>query len=204
MHAVGFAIIHRDPIGIKLGGRIGRARIERRRFRLRNLLDLAEHLRGRGLVEPHAVLEAENADRLEQAQGTDGVGIGGVFGGLEAHLDMALGGQIVDLRRPHLLDDPDQAGAVGEVTVMELEADIGLVQVAVEVVDPSGVEGRGAPLDAVDFIALAQQQFGEIGAVLSGHAGDQCDLAGHGLFASGSKSLGAAGRRLTSEFRRMS
>ena len=68
---------------------------------------------------------------------------------------------------------------------MELEADIGFVQVAVEVIDPSGVEGRRAPLDAVDLVALAQQQFGEIGAVLSGHAGDQCHLARHGLFATG-------------------
>jgi hypothetical protein len=117
----------------------------------------------------------------EQPQGADRVGIGGVFGGFETHLHMALGGQIVDFRRPHLLDDPDQAGAVGEVAIVELEADIGLVQVAVEVVDPSGVEGRGAPLGAMDFIALAQQQFGEIRAVLSGHAGDQCNLVGHPL-----------------------
>jgi hypothetical protein len=124
MDAVGFAIIHRDPVGIDLGGAIGRARIERRGFRLRNLLDLAEHFQRRGLIKSEATLEAENADRLEQAQGADGVGIGGVFGGLEAHLHMALGGQIVDFRRPHLLDDPDQAGAVGEVAVMELEPDI--------------------------------------------------------------------------------
>ena len=115
----------------------------------------------------------------------DGVGIGGVFGGLEAHLHVALGGEIVDLGRLDLLDDADQVGAVGEVAVVELEADVGLVQVAVEVIDPSGVEGRGAPLDAVDDVALAQQQFGEIGAVLSGHAGDQCDFVGHGLFATG-------------------
>jgi hypothetical protein len=66
--------------------------------------------------------------------------------GSKIHLHMALGGQIVDFRRPHLLEDPDQAGAVGEVAVMEFEADIGLVEVAVEVVDPSGVEGRVAPL----------------------------------------------------------
>jgi hypothetical protein len=38
----------------------------------------------------------------------DGVGIGSVFGGLEAHLHVTLGGQIVDFGRPHLLDDPDQ------------------------------------------------------------------------------------------------
>jgi hypothetical protein len=70
---------------------------------------------------------------------------------------------------------------------MELEADIRLVQVAVEMIDPSGAEGRGAPLDAMDFISLGQQQFGEIGAVLSGHAGDQCDLVGHGLCATGAE-----------------
>jgi hypothetical protein len=83
------------------------------------------------------------------------------------------------------LDDPDQAGAVGEIAVVELEADIGFMQVAVEMVDAPGVENRGASFDAVDFIALSQQQFGEIGAVLSGHAGHQCDLVGHGLFATG-------------------
>src|SRR5271170_3278968 len=121
MDAIGFAIIHRDPIGIELRRAVGGARIERRGFRLRNLLDLAVHLRGRGLIEFDALLEAENADRLEQAQGADGVGIGGVFGGLETHLHMALGGQIVDFGRPYLLDDPDQAGAVGEVAVMEFE-----------------------------------------------------------------------------------
>jgi hypothetical protein len=45
---------------------------------------------------------------------------------------------------------------------MELEADIRLVQIAVEMVDPSGVEGRLAPLDAVDELALARQLFGEV------------------------------------------
>jgi hypothetical protein len=57
---------------------------------------------------------------------------------------VALGSQIVDLGRPHLLDDPDQAGAVGEIAVVELEADIGFMQVAVEMVDAPGVEDRGA------------------------------------------------------------
>ena len=39
----------------------------------------------------------EDADRLEQAQRAERVGIGGVFRGLEAHLDVALRGEIVDL-----------------------------------------------------------------------------------------------------------
>ena len=51
MHAIGFAVIDRDPIGIELGRGIGRARIERRLLVLRHRLDLAVKLRGRGLIE---------------------------------------------------------------------------------------------------------------------------------------------------------
>ncbi len=41
IHAVGLAVVHGDPITVKLGDAIGRARIERRRLLLRNLLDQA-------------------------------------------------------------------------------------------------------------------------------------------------------------------
>ncbi len=58
MNAVGLAIVHRDPVGVELGGAVGGARIERRRLRLRHLADLAEHLRRRGLVEPHLASRA--------------------------------------------------------------------------------------------------------------------------------------------------
>src|SRR5260370_382022 len=40
MHAVGFAVVHRDPVGIELGHRVGAARIEWRQLALRRLLDL--------------------------------------------------------------------------------------------------------------------------------------------------------------------
>jgi hypothetical protein len=93
---------------------------------------------------------------------------------------MALCRQIVDLVGLGLLQQPDQVGAVGEVAVMQMEAHPGVVRVAIEVVHPLGVEGRRAPLDAVDGIALMQQQLGEIGAVLSSDAGDQRGLVqGH-------------------------
>jgi hypothetical protein len=42
VHAIGFAVIDRDPIGIELCRRVRRAGIEWRRFLLRDLLDLAE------------------------------------------------------------------------------------------------------------------------------------------------------------------
>jgi len=46
----------------------------------------------------------------------------------------------------------------------------------VEVIDPVGVEERRPALDAVDPVPLRQQEFGEIGAVLAGDAGDEGGL----------------------------
>ena len=66
----------------------------------------------------------EDADRLEQAQRAERVGIRGVFGFLERHRDVALRRQVVDLVRLHLLDDPDQAGRIGQVAVMQDEAPV--------------------------------------------------------------------------------
>ena len=43
-------------------------------------------------------------------------------------------------------------------------------------VDASGVERTAAPDDAMDFVALFQQKFGKVGAVLSGDTGDESTL----------------------------
>jgi hypothetical protein len=50
----------------------------------------------------------------------------------------------------------------------------GFVGVLIEVVDAVGVEQAGAALDAVHFVALVQQEFRQVGAVLAGDAGDEC------------------------------
>jgi hypothetical protein len=47
------------------------------------------------------------------------------------------------------------------------------VRVAVKVVDAAGVEGRGTADDAMHLVTLREQEFGEIGTVLAGDAGDQ-------------------------------
>ena len=44
--------------------------------------------------------------------------------------------------------------------------------ILVEVVNAVGVEHTGAAFNAVNFVSLAQQKFGEIGAVLTGNAGN--------------------------------
>ena len=85
VQGVGLAVVHHDPVAVELGGAVRAARVERRGLALRHLLHEAEHLRGRGLVEPRLCLEPEDAHGLEQSQRPQGVGVGGVLGGLEAH-----------------------------------------------------------------------------------------------------------------------
>ena len=177
MHAVGLAVVHRDPVGVQLGGGIGAARVEGRGLALRRLLHLAVQFRGGGLIEARGLLHAQDPDRLQQAQGADAVGVGGVFRRLEAHMHVALGSQIVDLGRLDLLDQTDQVGAVGQVAVMHEEAHVLLMRVAVEMLHAPRVEGRGPALDAMDDIALPQQKLGEIRAILAGGAGDEGNFA---------------------------
>ena len=50
---------------------------------------------------------------------------------------------------------------------------VGLVE---KVIDAIGIKERRPPLDAVDGVALLQQELGEVGPVLPGDPGDQRDL----------------------------
>ena len=115
------------------------------------------------------------SSRRKRAQA---VRIAGVFGLFEAHRHVALRGQVVDLVGLHLLHDADQVAAVGQVAVVQDEAPVGFVRVLVQVVDAARVEARRAALDAVHLVALGEQEFGQIGAVLAGHAGNEGTLVG--------------------------
>ncbi len=154
VHAIGFAVVDGDPVGVELGAGVGTARVERGGFFLRGFLHEAEQFAGAGLVEAGFLVEAEDADGFQDAQGTEGVGVGGVFGFFEADGDVALRGEVVDFVGLNLLDDADEAGAVGEVAVVQDELAPGFVRVLIEVVDSVGVEQRGAAFDAVHFVAL--------------------------------------------------
>ena len=69
------------------------------------------------------VAEPEDADGLEQAQGAKGVGVRGIFGSLEAYPHVALRREIVDFVGCDFLHQADQIGRIGNVAVMEEEAD---------------------------------------------------------------------------------
>ena len=63
--------------------------------------------------------------------------------------------------------------AVGQVGVVQEEPAPALVRVVVEVVDPPGRERARAADQAVDLVALVEQELGEVRAVLAGDAGDE-------------------------------
>jgi len=95
---------------------------------------------------------------------------------------VGLGTEVVDFAGLDGFEDAAEGGAVGEVAVVEVEAGGGVVGVLVEVVDAIGVEGGGATDDAVDFVAFLEEEFGEVGAVLAGDAGDEGAFGGSHRF----------------------
>ena len=174
-HAVALAVVLHDPEAVLLGHAVGRARVKRRRLLLRHLLHLAEELGGGGLVDAAFVLQPEDAHGLEETQGADGIGLGGVFRAVERHLHVALGGEVIDLVGLHLLDDAHQRRRVGHVAVMQGEQALVLHVahpfVEVEVLDAARVERRRAADDAVHVVAFLQKELCEEGAVLARDAG---------------------------------
>jgi hypothetical protein len=77
---------------------------------------------------------------------------------------MALGGKVVNLVGLDLLDDPDHVRRVGKVAIMKKKACAGGVRVDVKMVDAACVEERRTTLDAVDLVALPEQELGQVGA----------------------------------------
>jgi hypothetical protein len=56
---------------------------------------------------------------------------------------------------------------------MEDEVPVPDMGVLVQVVDPVCIEQGGSPFDAVDFISFFQEEFGQVGTVLSGDTGNE-------------------------------
>ena len=83
---------------------------------------------------------------------------------------MALGGEVVNLLRADLADQPDQSVAVRQVAVMQVQ--LGLVAKD-QVLDPLGAEGTGATPQAVHLVALREQQLRKVGTILTRDTRDQ-------------------------------
>lgn len=72
---------------------------------------------------------------------------------------MGLRTQVVDLVWLRLLNNAGQVAGVGQIPVMQFEPLTALVRILIDVIDALGIKGRGATLDAVDLIALLQEEF---------------------------------------------
>ena len=107
MHAKTLAVVHRHPVGLELGDRTGRARIEGRSLALPRLLDHPKHLRGGGLIEPRVL--AGKAHRLKRVHAADCGHIGGEQRLLPGRLHEGLCTEIVDFLRLHVAQDANQA-----------------------------------------------------------------------------------------------
>ena len=171
--AIGFAVVNRDPVGVHLGHGVRAARVKGGGFLLGGFLHQTIQLGGGGLVETGLFFQTKDTNGFQNTQRADTVGIGGVFGLLKTHRNVALGGQVVDFVRLHLLDDTDQAGGIGQIPMMQNELAIRFMGILIQVVNPVGIEKRRAALDAMDFIAFFKQQFGQIGPVLSRYTRNQ-------------------------------
>ncbi len=108
----------------------------------------------------------EVAHRVEQPQHAESRHVGRVLGHLEGDLDVALGGQVVDLVGLDGLERPRQAVRVDEVAVVQH-------QLVADVVDAPGVERAAAAHEAVHLVALLEQQLRQVAAVLAGDPRDE-------------------------------
>jgi hypothetical protein len=59
---------------------------------------------------------------------------------------------------------------------MQNEVAFGLVRVLVEMVDALGIKRGSAPLQAMNFISLGEQELRQVGAILPRNPRDQCAL----------------------------
>ena len=109
-HAVGLPVFLHHPEAVLLGNGVGRIGMEGGGLPLGNLLHLAEKLGGRGLVELGFLGQAQNSAGLQNAQDTQGIHVAGVLRHVERHLNVALGGQIVNFVRLNQGNNADQAG----------------------------------------------------------------------------------------------
>ena len=85
---------------------------------------------------------------------------------------MALGSEIVDFVGLDFLHNVSEDTGVGQITVMQDRWRQGRMRVLVKMIDAIRIEKRRPAFDAMHFIAFSKN-FGQVCAILSGHASDK-------------------------------
>jgi hypothetical protein len=164
VEAVTLAVIDGDEVGVDLGHPVGAARVEGRQLVLRGFPDFAEHLAGGGLVEAGVGLRFSH--RLQHPGDAEA-------GELRRQRRLVPGGaderhrrEVVDLVRFALPDHVAERALVQEVAGVNRDP-------VAEAFEPVVVLAGEAPDKAVDLVALFEQEFSQIAAVLAGDSGNQ-------------------------------
>jgi len=187
MQVVGLPVIHGQPVGEDLGAAVGGAWVEWSGLTLGHLMNLSKHFGGGGLVEPYILGQSRLTDCLEEADRAQSSHVARVFGNIEGDAHVTLGSEVVDFIGAKFVEEFRDLGGVSQVTVVKEEASAEYMRVVVEVVDPLGIERGGAADDAVNLIALGEEEFCQVGPILPGDAGDQCFF--HAIILAGAERL---------------
>jgi len=96
---------------------------------------------------------------------------------------MALSAQVVDFIRFKIEDQICQTLAVRQVSIMQEQTSAALMRILVDVIDTARRERARSTNKAVNRVALFEQQFGKIRAILASDSGDESSF-GHEKFGS--------------------
>ena len=168
-HVVGFAVFLDDPEAVKLGHGVRAVRVERGILVLRDFFDLAVEFACRSLINTAGLFEVVGTHSFKHSENACSIDVGSEFRGVERDLHMALGREVIDFSRLDLAHNFHEAHGVAHVGVVQVE-----IRPAFEVGDAFTVVHRRTANDAVDFIALGEEKFRKVGAVLTGDACDEC------------------------------
>ena len=138
---------------------------------------LAEHFRAGGLIE--LGLDPALQDGIQNPHRAGSGDIGGVFGHIETHPNVALCTQVINLVRLDGLQEPVEPGRVAQVPKVKEHTGIVAMGVLIEMVNAAGIEGTGPTDEPMDLIAFFQQELGQIGSVLSRDPRDERFLSGN-------------------------
>ena len=168
-HIIGFAVFLDDPEAVKLGHGVRAVRVERGILVLRDFFDFAVKFACRSLINTAGLFEVVGTHSFKHSENACSIDVGSEFRGVERDLHMALGREVIDFSRLDLAHNLHEAHGVAHVGVVQVE-----IRPAFEVGDAFTVVHRRAANDAVDFIALGEEKFRKVGAVLTGDACDEC------------------------------
>ena len=89
---------------------------------------------------------------------------------------MALRTKVINFIGLRRLNDANQVCAVRQIAIVQHQIAVIDVRVLIDMINALSIKRRRTALDAMHFISLLEQKFGQIRAVLAGHAGNESDF----------------------------